>query len=227
MELVLFTDLTANRLRERVNQAPIAYLPLGSLRSQQGHLPLGTEGILSQGLFSALAREVDGVVLPVVYFSPELPQSMCLVSPECSMCRMSTTAFANLVECMIHEIADYGFRILVAHGYEPSIRVLESHRLAWENKYGLRILLFSRMVPYGMDPAPESPATGIDTCMMMALCPGLIESKNDASDGNKSFLRRTPSDPLEAGYAEQGERTLDLQVGSMATILRKDLLELL
>lgn len=75
MEHVLFTDLTANRLRARVNQAPVAYLPLGALKSQQDHLPLGFAGILSQGLFSALAREVGGVVLPVVYFSPELPTS--------------------------------------------------------------------------------------------------------------------------------------------------------
>lgn len=226
MEHVLFTDLTANRLRARVNQAPVAYLPLGALKSQQDHLPLGFTGILSQGLFSALAREVGGVVLPVVYFSPELPQSLCMISPECSICRVSLTSFANLVECLIHEVADYGFRIVVAHGYDPSIEALEVHRLAWEQKYGLRILLFSRILPQDMTLTDQPPAAGMEACLMRALCPELVDLAHDPLDGDASSLRRLPGDPLEAAYAEQGERALDLQVGAMASILQKALQEL-
>jgi len=41
---VFYSELTPQEFRERLAQAPIAYLPLGTLEWHGEHLPLGADG---------------------------------------------------------------------------------------------------------------------------------------------------------------------------------------
>ncbi len=45
---VFYAELTPTAFRERIAQAPIAYLPLGTLEWHGEHLPLGTDGVIGQ-----------------------------------------------------------------------------------------------------------------------------------------------------------------------------------
>jgi len=64
---VLYAELTPQEFRERIAKAPIAYLPLGTLEWHGEHLPLGADGLQSQGFFEQLAREAGGIVLPMLF----------------------------------------------------------------------------------------------------------------------------------------------------------------
>jgi hypothetical protein len=62
---VEYTRLTPTDFRKRIGEAPIAYLPLGTLEWHGEHLPLGSDGMQSFSFMKDLAREVGGIVLPM------------------------------------------------------------------------------------------------------------------------------------------------------------------
>ena len=68
---LLYAALTPRKLARRMADAPIAYLPLGTLEWHGEHLPLGSDGLQSQGFFKELAREAGGVVLPMLFVGPD------------------------------------------------------------------------------------------------------------------------------------------------------------
>lgn len=48
-----------------------AYIPLGTLEWHGEHLPLGSDGIQPHGFFLFLARDVGGIVLPMLFLGPD------------------------------------------------------------------------------------------------------------------------------------------------------------
>ena len=84
---VLYTELTPTEFRQRLAQAPIAYLPLGTLEWHGEHLPLGSDGLQSEGFMTRLAERVGGIVLPMLFLGPDFKQDTSdlkslLVEPE-------------------------------------------------------------------------------------------------------------------------------------------------
>ena len=61
-ELLSFEEVTA-----RVDAAPIAYLPLGTLEFHQAHLPIGLDSLTGHGVCLGAAERTGGIVLPPVY----------------------------------------------------------------------------------------------------------------------------------------------------------------
>src|SRR5690625_2427183 len=68
---VLYSELIPDEFRKRIHDAPIAYLPLGTLEWHGEHMPLGSDGIQSQDFFEKLAKEVGGIVLPMLFLGPD------------------------------------------------------------------------------------------------------------------------------------------------------------
>lgn len=58
---VFYENLCPKGFRKRLDEMPIAYLPLGTLEWHGPHLPLGADGIQSKGLFKIMAEEVGGL----------------------------------------------------------------------------------------------------------------------------------------------------------------------
>ena len=69
---VAYTRLTPTAFREWIAEAPIAYLPLGTLEWYGEHLPLGSDGLQSSSFMTDLAREAGGIVLPMLYLGPDM-----------------------------------------------------------------------------------------------------------------------------------------------------------
>ena len=59
--IVNYEELTPTEFRARLAEAPIAYLPLGTLEWHGEHLPLGSDGIQARGFFVELAHQVGGM----------------------------------------------------------------------------------------------------------------------------------------------------------------------
>ena len=71
MKKVLYEELLPEELVQRVQEMPVAYLPLGTLEWHGPHMPLGADGIQSKELFVRVAEKVGGVVLPMLFMGPD------------------------------------------------------------------------------------------------------------------------------------------------------------
>ena len=57
MKKVLYEELLPEELVQRVQEMPVAYLPLGTLEWHGPHMPLGADGIQSKELFCPGSRK--------------------------------------------------------------------------------------------------------------------------------------------------------------------------
>src|SRR5262249_31715737 len=62
------THLLPHQFRERKNECPVAWIPLGTLEWHGRHLPLGVDGLIVEGLCLRAASEIGGVVFPPLYY---------------------------------------------------------------------------------------------------------------------------------------------------------------
>jgi creatinine amidohydrolase len=235
---VLYAELTPEEFRERITKAPIAYLPLGTLEWHGEHLPLGSDGMQSQGFFVRLAQEVGGIVLPMLFLGPDrrdVVQGKDFYGmdtygfPESSPHQLTGSAywisndlFQQMVEAILKQLARAGFKIVVGHGHGPSAGFFREHIPGWSGKYGLQLFICWR------DRTEEADGLGIqtdhaaanETSLMMALHPDLVRMQNLPSDLGEWPVAVSGKDPRTEASAERGEQAIRLQVARMAAILR-------
>lgn len=152
--------LTPSDFRQRIGEAPIAYLPLGTLEWHGEHLPLGSDGLQSHEFMKLLAREAGGIVLPMLFLGPD---SARIINGETyygmdhflnqegrrefypeqqldgSCYWVPDELFKDILENSIKQLARAGFKIIVAHGHGPSTQTVLRYWEEWEEKYGVLI----------------------------------------------------------------------------------------
>lgn len=157
---VEYIKLTPTDFRMKIAEAPIAYLPLGTLEWHGEHLPLGSDGMQSFSFMKDLAREAGGIVLPMLYLGPDimrmedeqelygmdywlsLEEGRTHMTPQQldgSSYWVPDELFHQIVEHSIKQLTRAGFRIIVAHGHGPSTRHVIAHWKEWEEKYNVLI----------------------------------------------------------------------------------------
>jgi creatinine amidohydrolase len=135
-EEVRYDRLTPFQFQERLGQAAIAYLPLGTLEWHCTHLPLGSDSLQAEAFFVRLARRVGGIVLPPIFLGPDgmkeadgfeyygmdiygFPRNAPQQLPG-SAYWVSSELFLMLIEAILRQVRRAGFRIVVAQGHGPS-----------------------------------------------------------------------------------------------------------
>jgi creatinine amidohydrolase len=240
-ERVLYAELTPPEFEERLRAAPIAYLPLGTLEWHGRHLPIGSDGIQSQGFFVELARVAGGIVLPMLFLGPDraaevdgkdyygmdtaktngqdgkplqLPGSAYWVSDE---------LFVQLLEAILRQLKRAGFRVVVAHGHGPSTIRFRDHIPKWGARFGLK--LFHCWRPDDSDGLGIQcdHAAANETSLVMALRPELVHMDNLPKDLSQWPVSIGGQDPRVHASAERGKKALKLNVERMAGILREAL----
>jgi creatinine amidohydrolase len=157
---VEYTHLTPDGFRKRLSEAPIAYLPLGTLEWHGEHLPLGSDGLQSFSFMKDLARKAGGIVLPMLYLGPDIMMVkdgkeyygmdfwlsqeegktyMPAQQLDGSSYWVTDSLFHQILESSIRQLARAGFKIIVAHGHGPSTRHVMAHREEWESTYHVLI----------------------------------------------------------------------------------------
>ena len=243
-ERVLYAELTPPDFEARLAEAPIAYLPLGTLEWHGRHLPLGSDGLQSQGFFVELAREAGGVVLPMLFLGPDrrceedgrefygmdyadtngldgeprqLPGSAYWAPDE---------LFLDLLRAVLKQLRRAGFRIVVAHGHGPSTVAFQKHIEEWQEEFGLRLFHCWR--------DDESDGLGIqtdhaaanETSLVMALHPDLVQMDNLPQDLDRWPVSVGGQDPRTDASPERGRKAMRMQVERMAGLLRETLADL-
>jgi creatinine amidohydrolase len=248
VEKVLYAELTPKEFRARLKAAPIGYLPLGTLEWHGEHLPIGADGIQSQGFFERLAREAGGIVLPMLFLGPDRMRregdqelygmDFCTQKvghqPGCPHAQLPGSAywvpeetFRAILEAVLKQLRRAGFRIVVAHGHGPSTNFFRDHAGEWRQKFGLRCF-----VCWGGN--EEEPDLGIqvdhaaanETSLVMALRPELVQMENLPADPNQWPLAVSGRDPRKHASPELGRRAIERNVARMAVILREALSQL-
>jgi creatinine amidohydrolase len=238
----LYAELTPRALAEASARAPIAYLPLGTLEWHGEHLPLGADGLQSQGFFLELAREAGGVVLPMLFVGPDRAASAggrdyygmdTFGRPEPEWEQLPGSAywvpdglFASLLEAILTQLRRAGFRVVVAHGHGPSTEMFRDRAPEWEQRFGLKLF-----VCWGGDEPEElgiqtDHAAANETSLVMALRPELVHMENLPEDPGAPLRAVAGRDPRQHASADLGRRAIRTQVKRMAGILRATLAEL-
>jgi len=242
-EKVLYAELTPPEFEERLRAAPVAYLPLGTLEWHGRHLPLGSDGLQSQGFFVELARRAGGIVLPMLFVGPDrvkevdgkefygmdtaktngqdgeplqLPGSAYWVPDD---------LFLGLLEAILKQLRRAGFRVVVAHGHGPSTGRFRDHIGEWSERFGLKLLYCWR--------DDESDGLGIqtdhaganETSLVMALRPELVQMDNLPKDPERWPVSVGGKDPRLHASAERGRRAIEMQAERMAGLIRAALAE--
>jgi creatinine amidohydrolase len=234
MDSVFYAELTPAAFRRRLNAAPIAYLPLGTLEWHGEHLPLGADGLQSSGFFSALAGEVGGIVLPMLFLGPDLHQAQggkdfygmdILGFKDRDPGQLTGSAywvgeefFEWLLLGILKQLKRAGFRIVVAHGHGPSTKYFQQKIAAWEPLLDLRLCTCFRDKEdiYGIQ---TDHAAANETSLMMALRPDLVHMENLDPDPGAWPLAVGGQDPRRFASAGLGSQALAQQKERMADLL--------
>jgi creatinine amidohydrolase len=237
MDHVLYAELTPAEFQRRIREAPIAYLPLGTLEWHGEHLPLGSDGIQSGGFFAELATEAGGIVLPMLFLGPDLQ----VIRPDGEFYGMDILGFqgqdprqlpgsayhveedlfGNWICAILKQLRRAGFRIVVAHGHGPSTNYFTKRKVEWENEFGLHLLTCFREREdiYGIQ---TDHAAANETSLVMALRPELVHMEN--LDPAVWPTAVHGQDPRRLASSELGWQAITQQKERMAALL-KDLLK--
>ena len=242
MEKVLYAELVPQEFRERIKKCPIAYLPLGTLEWHGEHLPLGSDGIQSQGFFIKLAEKVGGIVLPMLFMGPdrsmksdagylygmdywtgESESGKKIREPaqlDGSAYWLSDESFLNLIDCIFQQLKRAGFKIIVAHGHGPSTGLVAKHEKEWLDKYGLIVLNCwgSEYDGEGMGIQVDHAAMN-ETSLVWAIRPELVQINRLSKEPEQIPVAVGGKDPRFYASQEKGEKIIEMNLERMSKIL--------
>ncbi|MGD2174480.1 MAG: creatininase family protein [Candidatus Brocadiaceae bacterium] len=242
-EKVLYAHLRPAEFRHRLAEAPIAYLPLGTLEWHGEHLPLGSDGLQSQGFFVELARRAGGIVLPMLFVGPDRKTERAGRRfygmdtwegfPEGQPRQLDGSAywvdeelFTELLESILEQLRRAGFRIVVAHGHGPSTVLFRRNIEQWSERFGLRLFACWR--------EDESDGLGIqtdhaaanETSLVMALHADLVAMENLPADPDVWPVAVGGEDPRTHASPQKGKQAIERQAERMAAMLWQTLAEI-
>jgi len=238
-EKVLYVELNPQEFKQRISQTPIAYLPLGTLEWHGRHMPLGADGLISLGFFTELARKVGGIVLPMLFLGPDDVEQQggmqyygmdILSYPknhpqqlEGSAYWVSEDFFKQILEASLTQLKRAGFKIVVAHGHEPSTVLFAKNIINWKEKLGLVCFTcWQHDEPPNLGLQTDHAAAN-ETALMMALRPELVKIENLPKDLSEKPLGLLGQDPRTHARFETGRSIIELQLNNMKKILKESL----
>lgn len=243
-EKVLFEELTPMEFRERLAEAPVAYLPLGTIEWHGEHLPLGSDGLQSKEFFIMLAREAGGIVYPMLFMGPDRKEiindeelyGMDIYKGEKASEKaypsqkldgssywISQEDFKAMMEAILKQVSRSGFKVLVAHGHGPSTGFVIDHTKEWEEKYGLKILhCWGHRDKEGMGIMVDHAAMN-ETSLVMALRPELVKMEYLPADTSKWPVGVGGKDPRLWASPEKGHEILTIQKERMVKLIAESL----
>ncbi len=114
-----FERMRPEQVQQVLAEAPVAYVPMGTLEWHGWHLPLGFDALKAQALCKRAATETGGVVLPPAFFGyggGHRPFLGSIISEE-------TLVEGNL-RITLERLIEMGFRVLVVvTGHYPGEQV--------------------------------------------------------------------------------------------------------
>lgn len=238
---VLYQELTPGEFRKRMAEAPIAYLPLGTLEWHGEHMPLGADGIQPFEFFQELAAEVGGIVLPAMFLGPDKYEEIDGIDyygkdlgnhpdlTEQQYDRQILTGSAYwipdmlyiaLIENLLKQLQRQGFEILVAHGHGPSTRQVIKYTAQWEAEFGIRIFHLWGSENDDWNGFMSDHGAMLETSVVMKYRPELVHLENLSDDPEAWPVGVRGYDPRIYASAERGEEIVKIQKDRIVSKLK-------
>ena len=240
---VLYQELTPDEFSTRLAECPVAYLPLGTLEWHGDHLPLGSDGMQSLGVFKILAQEAGGIVMPMLFIGPDGYDTIIngreYYGMDCaslfseqgnyeiqqlpgSAYWVPDSTFDIMMNGIMKQLSRAGFKIVIAHGHGPSTNYIGANAQIFREKYDLTV-----MNCWGNDKDDLclmcAHAGANETSIMMYLHPDLVHMEKlpaDTSVWPKGMLGK---DPRIHASSKHGKDIIDFEVKKMQAIIEKEL----
>lgn len=244
-EKVLYEEMTPREFLARLEKAPIAYLPLGTLEWHGPHLPLGTDGIIPTDLFKRLAEKIGGIVLPMLFMAPDnrykVVDGKYLFGMDVWKDRypkyedqqlpgsaywVGDNFYVQLVHHILMRLKRAGFEVVVVHGHGPACNQFAANIEKWGKELGLKLFVVwpdDPSVDFGI---PGDHAGSGETSMIMGFHPELVHMENLPTDPEVACLALGPDDPRKYASAERGKKAMGLMIDRMTPLLTEALSEL-
>ena len=239
-EKVMYAELTPKEFQKRLEEAPIAYLPFGTLEWHGAHLPLGSDGLQSSGFFVELANRVGGIVLPMIFIGPDRRTAadgkelfgidICMGSQVYEDQQFPGSAYwvgenllALLLENILSQLKRAGFRIVVAHGHGPSTGLFKRNIEKWSRQFDLQLFQCWREDESDGMGIQTDHAAANETSLVMALRPDLVRMENLDPDPDVFPLGIDGLDPRKHASPELGRKIIEIQFDRMEKLLREAL----
>ena len=227
---VRYTELRPHEFRKRLAERPIAYLPLGTLEWHGEHLPLGSDGLISEGLMVECARQLGGIVMPPLHLGPDRSRlegdGTQLQGMDCadvtvphrqldgSCYWVSQGFFMCLIDAILDQLKRAGFRAVFADGHGPSRRSWADNIEERKVCFGLKLFGvtsdFREAWKSQMDHAAKN-----ETSCVMALRPELVDLSQLPADRSVWPQGVGGQDPRDA-TAEFGRECLQTSLRIVA-----------
>ncbi len=241
---VEYAKLTPAEFRERIKQAPVAYLPLGTLEWHGEHLPLGSDGLQSAAFFNDLARQAGGIVMPMLFLGPDsrreidgkvfygmdfwFDQSSLKNAPEPSQLDgsaywISDSLFCQVLEATLFQLKRAGFKVLVAHGHGPSTTFFIRHSESWEKQFGLKLMACWFEGSGAENGIMCDHAAMNETSLVMHYYPDLVKMNNLPADTSVILRAVAGKDPRIYASPRLGAKIVKENVERMKILIRKEL----
>jgi creatinine amidohydrolase len=234
-EKVHYLELLPHEFRARLAARPVGYLPLGTLEWHGEHAPLGSDALISAGLFERAARRFGGIVLPPLFLGPDRSRREADGRQLVGMDYADTTTparqldgscywvgrglFLALCEAVLAQAARAGFKVVVADGHGPSRWAWGEHAAGWEEQFGLRLVAVSRDLKEAWRSQMDHAAKN-ETSLVLALRPELVDLGQLPVDRAVWPQGVGGEDPREA-TAAHGEECLEASLTALGAFLAR------
>lgn len=205
MDSVFLADLSWPAFAQRMTEGSPVFIPVGATEQHGRHLPLGVDAIIPTAICAEAAKRCGGLVAPVIaYGNRSQPRSGGGRGFPGTL-NVSATTFSWLLRDIITELYRHGARqlVIVNGHYENVWPSIEGIELALDSigrapEAGLKVLridhwelvraeTLARVFPDGYPGIELEHASVIETSMMMALRPELVDLSKAMDDGPARF----------------------------------------
>lgn len=199
MNSVLWSELTAEQLREKAAADTIVVLPVASIEQHGPHLPVGVDTILCSAVCKAAAERVgDGSVIVA-------PALWCGMAehhmPFGGTFTFDIPTYRAVLLALLKSIERHGFRrVLIVNGHGGNSAALQAFLPDFSRETNLDIIAsdyfgFARKAvePLLDDQAGMMHACEVETSMMLAIAPELVrlERLAEAHDDHPAGPRKS------------------------------------
>lgn len=211
MAKVRYEELLPHEIATRMQEAPIAWVPFGTLEWHGLHLALGNDAVKAHELMMRCASEYGGVSVPPTYWAIG-------GMPHPFTCRIDPELVSRLFLEIFRQLDHVGFRVIVAvTGHYGLEQYLELKKAAH------RFMLSSSAVAYAL---PEYEVTfdigyagdhagKWETSILWALRPELVDLSQQPKDPSIKLEGVGGEDPREHASRELGEKAVEAIVGRL------------
>jgi creatinine amidohydrolase len=231
-----YLDLLPHEFRARIAEHPIGYLPLGTLEWHGEQNPLGSDAIISMGLFERAARRFGGIVFPPLFLGPDRLQlqrdGSALIGMDIatvttpnrqldgSCYRCSEGLYSMMVETVLSQARRAGFKVIVADGHGPSRWSFGRQADGWEKEFGIRLVCVDRDFKEKGWKSQVDHAARNETSLVMALRPELVDLKKLSSDRSVWPQGVGGEDPRDS-TAKHGEECISICLSLLESKLKE------